>query len=214
MPSRAEAQGHRGPLTSWQVPLPPQPVLQGRAEASADAGRRVPQPCRPAFLAGVAQEAFHLSPSLIPLPGWASLMFCKPGKGFPPCLGSSGGEGTVSLTAKPISSMSELLTSQDSRAPGRARNGVWASPLVARGAGGCAVNPSGAAEQDRPIAVPAAGDVELDLISVTLAVIMQRRGKGWANRPGGSKAMGRCRWGQGCASGQRGRQVVGCGSVG
>lgn len=77
------------------------------------------------------------------------MMFCKRGKGFPPCLGSSGGEGTVSLTAKPISSMSEPLTLHDSRAPGRVRNGVWASRLVARGTGGCAVNPSGAAEQDR-----------------------------------------------------------------
>lgn len=55
---------------SQQVPL-----LQGLAEALAHMGRNQwdPQTCRPESPAGAAQEAFHLSQHLIPLPGWALL---------------------------------------------------------------------------------------------------------------------------------------------
>lgn len=68
-----EQRGHCGPLMFQQVPL-----LQGLAEALAHMGRNRypqwdPQTCHPESLAGAAQEAFHLSQHLIPLPGWALL---------------------------------------------------------------------------------------------------------------------------------------------
>lgn len=82
------------------------------------------------------------------------------------------GRGEFSRTAKPISSISEPLTSHDGKAPGRERGHRAERGLGHSARGGGSSRPRGESQWERragsiPLRVPAVGEVELAPISVT-----------------------------------------------